>query len=155
LVECRQVASKDLAAAAGMLDLHPIAGASELVQQARSDVYHDWRAAARKRLPELLTASHARSERSGEMAYLIEPNLKDSRGGLRDYVSLTGLAATWLTDRPHGDVDAAAAHVMDVRDAMHVVSERPVLILGRHMAEDVAGLLGIDTADDLLASLAE
>lgn len=154
LVECRQVASKDLAAAAGLLDLRHVAGDELLAQQARSAILADWRAAARKRLPELLAASRARAERFGELAYLIEPNIKESRGGLRDYVSLTALAATWLTDRPHGAVDEAGEHLLDVRDAIHLATGRATHIVGRHVAEDVASRLGMSDVDDLLASIA-
>jgi [protein-PII] uridylyltransferase len=155
LTECRQVASKDLAAAAGLLDLRHIAGDESLAQQARSAILADWRSAARKRLPELLAASRARAERCGELAYLIEPNIKESRGGVRDYVSLTALAATWLTDRPHGAVDDAAQHLLDVRDAVHTVSGRAAHIVGRHVAQDVADALGMADTDELLASIAE
>ncbi|MEX0913566.1 MAG: HD domain-containing protein [Demequina sp.] len=155
LTECRQVASSDLAAAAGLLELRAVGGDEHLAQQARAAIYQDWRSAARKRLPELLAASRARAERFGDLAYLIEPHLKEARGGLRDYVSLTGLSATWLTDRPHGAVDDAGVHLMDVRDVIHVVAERPQNVLGRHLADDVAEMLGYDTSDDLLASLAE
>ncbi|WP_062076523.1 HD domain-containing protein [Demequina globuliformis] len=155
ITECRQVASKDLAAAAGLLDVQPIAGDEALVTQARSAIYQDWRSAARKRLPELLANSRARAERHGELAYLIEPHLKEARGGLRDYASLSALSATWLTDRPHGAVDDAAEHLRDVRDAIHLVSGRPVNILGRHLADEVASLMGIADPDDLLASLAQ
>lgn len=155
LVECRQVAEKDLAAAAGLLDLRVVAGDANLVQQARSAILQDWRSAARKRLPELLAASRQRAERSGELAYLIEPNIKDSRGGTRDLVSLTALAATWLTDRPHGAIDAAGEFLYDVRDAMQLVAGRATNVLGRHMAEDVAKQLGYDDPDDLLAALAD
>ncbi|WP_291380098.1 HD domain-containing protein [Demequina sp.] len=155
LTECRQVASKDLAAAAGLLDLRPIAGDESLAQRARSAILADWRSAARKRLPELLAASRARAERCGELAYLIEPNIKESRGGLRDYASLTALAATWLTDRPHGAVDDAAQHLLDVRDAVHTVSGRASTIVGRHVAQDVADALGMGDTDELLASVAD
>ena len=155
LVECRQVASKDLAAAAGLLDLRPLAGDEGLAQQARSAILADWRSAARQRLPELLSASRARAERFGELAYLIEPNLKESRGGLRDYVSLAALAATWLTDRPHGAVDEAEGFLLDVRDALHTASGRAVHILGRHVADDVSAALGFGDPDDLLAAIAQ
>ncbi len=155
LAECRHVASKDLAAAAGLLDLRHVAGDEMLALQARSAILADWRSAARKRLPELLAASRARAERCGELAYLIEPNIKESRGGLRDYVSLTALAATWLTDRPHGAVDEAAQHLLDVRDALHTASGRPAQIVGRHVAVDVADALGMDDTDELLASIAD
>ena len=36
---------------------------------------------------------------------LIEPDLKEAHGGLRDMAVLGALAAAWLTDRPHGGVD--------------------------------------------------
>lgn len=155
ITECRQVASKDLAAGAGLLDLAPVAGDAALVQQARAAIYQDWRSAARKRLPELLAASRARADRHGELAYLIEPNLKESRGGLRDLTSLSALSATWLTDRPHGAVDDAGEHLKDVRDAIQVIAGRDVLVLGRHLADDVAAHLSYANADDLLASLAQ
>jgi len=155
ITECRQVASKDLAAAAGLLDINAIAGDESLAKHARALIYQDWRSAARKRLPDLLAASRARAERFGEVAYLIEPNIKESRGGTRDYISLAALAATWLTDRPHGAVDEAARVLMDVRDAIQMVTSRPQNVLGRHLAEDVAQLMGRDDPDDVLAELAD
>ena len=155
ITECRQVAAKDLAAAAGLLDLNPIAGDEDLAKQARALIYQDWRAQARKKLPELLSASRARAERFGEVAYLIEPNLKESRGGTRDYISLGALAATWLTDRPHGAVDDAARLLMDVRDAIQMVAGRPQNVLGRHLAAETSALLGYDDPDEVLRLLAE
>ncbi len=155
LTECRQVATRDLAAAAGLLDLRLIGGDPALVQQARAAILADWRSAARHRLADLLAASHARAERFGELAYLIEPNLKESRGGLRDLLSLSALAATWLTDRPHGAVDRAGEFLLDVRDALHMEAKRSQVLLGRHAARHVATRLGFGHPDDLLASLAE
>jgi len=153
--ECRQVATRDLAAAAGLIDLRLIGGDPALVQQARAAILADWRSAARHRLADLLAASHARAERFGELAYLIEPNLKEARGGLRDLLSLSALAATWLTDRPHGAVDRAGEFLLDVRDALHMEAGRSQVILGRHVARRVVARLGIDHPDDLLALLAD
>jgi [protein-PII] uridylyltransferase len=155
LTECRQVATSDLAAAAGLLDLRFVGGDPQLIQQARAAILADWRSAARHRLTDLLASSRARAERFGELAYLIEPNLKESRGGLRDLVSLSALAATWLADRPHGAVDRAGEHLLDARDALHLEAGRSQVILGRHVARAVAARLGFGHPDDLLASLAE
>ena len=105
LAQCRQVASKDLPAAVGLLDLQPVSGDAVVIARAKSALLEDWRSAARRRLPELLASTRQRAERHGELAYLIEPELKESRGGIRDAVVLSALAATWLTDRPHGAVD--------------------------------------------------
>lgn len=155
LAQCRQVASKDLPAAVGLLDLRPVAGDVVVVHRAKSALLSDWRAAARRRLPELLGSTRERAERHGELAYLIEPDLKEARGGIRDAVVLSALAATWLTDRPHGAVDQAHAHLLDVRDAIQVVTRRRTNRLLLADQDDVAAMCGFDDADDLLASLAE
>lgn len=155
LAQCRGVASADLPAAVGLLDVRLVAGDEAVLHRARSAVLADWRSAARRRLPELLTSTKVRAERHGELAYLIEPDLKEARGGIRDAVVLWALTATWLTDRPHGDVDAAYAHVLDVRDALASVTGRHTNRLLRVHQVEVADQLGYDEPDDLLASLAE
>lgn len=155
LAQCRQIASKDVPAAVGLLDTRVVAGDAVLVHKASSAVLTDWRGASRRRLPELLASTRARAERSGELAYLIEPDLKEARGGIRDAVVLSALAASWLTDRPHGDIDRAYAHLLDVRDALCVVTGRASSTLLKADQAEVASLVGFDDADDLLASLAE
>jgi len=155
LAQCRQVASADLPAAVGLLDLRYVAGDRSVVARARTALLTDWRSAARRRLPLLLTTTRARAERSGELAYLIEPDLKEARGGIRDAVVVFALAATWLTDRPHGELDAAYRHLLDVRDAVHLVTRRGANRLLRADQDEVAALVGAGDADDLLAGLAE
>lgn len=155
LAQCRQVASHDLPAATGLIDVRLVAGDPVLVHRARSAVLQDWRSTARRRLPELLGSMTTRAERQGELAYLIEPDLKQARGGLRDAILLSALAATWLTDRPHGDVDRAYAHLLDVRDALSLVTRRHTYRLGQADQDEVAELLGLGDRDDLLASVAQ
>ena len=155
LAQCRQVASKDLPAAVGLLDLRPVAGDAVVVHRTKSALLADWRAAARRRLPELLSSTKERAERHGELAYLLEPDLKEARGGIRDAVVLAALAATWLTDRPHGAVDQAHAHLLDVRDAVQVVTRRRTNRLLLADQDEVAAMCAFDDSDDLLASLAE
>jgi len=155
LSQTRQVASTDLAAAVGWLDVRPLAGDAVLVHRASSAILTDWRAAARRRLPELVASARERARRAGELAFLIEPDLKEARGGIRDAVLLGALAATWLTDRPHGAVDRAYAHLLDVRDTLQVVARRPTTRLLLADAGEVAERAGLEDADDLLATLAE
>ena len=142
-------------AAVGLLDLQPVAGDAVVIARAKSALLEDWRSAARRRLPELLASTRQRAERHGELAYLIEPELKESRGGIRDAVVLSALAATWLTDRPHGAVDMAYAHLLDVRDTVQVVTRRHTNRLLLADQDEVAALVGFDDRDDLLASIAE
>jgi [protein-PII] uridylyltransferase len=155
LNQTRQLAMRDLPAAVGWLDVRAVAGDAVVVHRAASGILTDWRSASRRRLPELLSSVRERADRSGDLAYLIEPDLKDARGGIRDAVVLSALAATWLTDRPHGRVDTSYAHLLDVRDALQVTTRRRATRLLLADLDEVAALCGYDDPDELLASLAE
>ncbi len=151
--QCRTVASGDLSAAIGLLDLCLVTGDPEVVAAARATVAHDWRAGARQRLPDLVSSLGVRHARQGELAHCLEPDLKEAHGGLRDMSILRALTAAWLADRPHGDVDAAHSLLLDVRDALHVVTGRGRDRLGREEQDSVAALLGYATSDDLLTEV--
>jgi [protein-PII] uridylyltransferase len=148
--QCRTVAAGDLSAAIGLLDLELIAGDEQVVAAARSTVGHDWRANARRRLPELVESLEARHQRHGDLAQTIEPDLKEARGGLRDMTVLRALTAAWLADRPHGQVDTAYGTLLDTRDALHMVTGRGRDRLGLEEHDAVASLLGHPDADAML-----
>src|SRR6476661_5347379 len=151
--QCRQVAAADLSAAVGLLDLTWVAGDREVVQAAGATLAHDWRANARRRLPELVESLETRHRRHGDLAHVIEPDLKEARGGLRDMTVLRALTAAWLADRPHGAVDTAYEHLLDVRDALHVVTGRGRDRLTREEHDAVAALLGEPDADAMLTGV--
>jgi [protein-PII] uridylyltransferase len=147
--ECADVAHRELTAAVGLLDLRLIAGNPALVEQARSGLLAGWRASARRRLPEVLDSLAERHRRSGDAASLLEPDLKECRGGLRDMIMLRALAATWLTDQPHGGVREPYQQLLDVRDALQVTSGRALDRLVASEVPDIAKLLGYDDEDEL------
>ncbi len=153
--QCRDVAAADLSAGVGLLDLRIVCGDADLVAATRARLLEDWRGAARRRMPELLDVLAERAERHGDAAYLLEPDLKESRGGLRDVTVLRALAATWLADWPHGPVDAAYARLLDVRDALHTVTGRPGDKLFLAEQDAVAGLVRVDDADALLTRVSD
>ncbi|RNI24455.1 [protein-PII] uridylyltransferase [Flexivirga caeni] len=153
--ECRSVASGDLAATTGLLDIEPVAGDALLVAQVRQGIAHDWRANARKRLPELAESVRVRHERHGDLSADLEPDLKEAAGGLRDMAVLRALAGAWLADRPHGALDTAYDRLLDVRDALHVVTGRGRDRLARQDQDAVAALLGEPDADELLTSVVQ
>ena len=147
--ECAEVAGRELSAGVGLLDLRVVAGDAALVSGARTALLGAWRSGARKRLPELLSSLDERLSRYGDAAYLLEPDLKEARGGFRDMTMLRALAATWLTDRPHSGVHDPYERLLDVRDALHVSSGRA---LDRLLAGEVAAVaerLGHADRDDL------
>lgn len=153
VAQCRAVAQSDLPAAVGLLDLAWVAGDKDLVAAARATVAHDWRGAARRRLPELFESLAARHTRHGDLSQSVEPELKEARGGLRDLTILAALAEAWLAERPRGEVDAASSLLLDVRDAIHVVTGRGRDRLLRDDHDAVAALLGYTDADDLLTDV--
>ena len=153
--QCREVAANDLSAAIGLLDLRPLAGDASLVVRARATLLGDWRGGIKRRLPQILDLLLERGQRFGEVAYLLEPDLKESRGGLRDANVLRALAASWVTDRPHGDVDTAHERLLDVRDAVHAVTGRSSDRLLLADQDAVAVACGITDADELLAVTAQ
>jgi [protein-PII] uridylyltransferase len=149
--QCRSVAAGDLSAAVGLLDLELVAGDEQMVAAARSTLGHDWRANARRRLPQLIESLEARHHRHGDLAQTLEPDLKEARGGLRDMSVLRALTAAWLADRPHGQLDTAYGTLLDARDALHVVTGRGRDRLGLEDQDAVAALLGHPDADAMLA----
>jgi [protein-PII] uridylyltransferase len=153
--QCREVAAADLSAAIGLLDLRPLSGDAALVVRARATLLADWRGGIKRRLPQLFEQLVERKERFGEVAYLLEPDLKESRGGLRDITVLRALAASWVTDRPHGDVDGAHQRLLDIRDGLHAVTGRSVDRLLLADQDAVAVTVGLTDADELLAALAQ
>jgi [protein-PII] uridylyltransferase len=147
--ECTSIAGRELSAGVGLLDLRGITGDAALVSAARSSLLDTWRGNARKRLPELLASLDERLAAHGDAAYLLEPDLKEARGGFRDMTMLRALAASWLTDRPHLGVSEPYERLLDVRDALHISSGRS---LDRLLAGEVAAVaerLGASDSDDL------
>ncbi len=147
--ECAQIAGSELSAGIGLLDLRPLAGDLDLAANARTSLLSSWRNGARRRLPELLDSITERRATFGNAAYLLEPDLKEARGGFRDMSMLRALAATWLTDLPHTGVQAPYDKLLDVRDALHVVSGRALDRLLATEIGEVATRLGYPEADAL------
>ena len=92
-------------------------------------------------VPELREISVARWEVAGEAAFLLEPNLKESRGGLRDANTLRALAAAQLVDVPVA-VREARVTLLDIRGALQRRTGRNDDILRQQEHEAVAEALG-------------
>ncbi len=150
----RQVARTDLPAMLGMLDLRHIAGDPDLAATLHRRVLADWRSDAKNRLADLLASCRERAERSGQLAFATTPDLKESRGGLRDLVVMRAVAASWVADCPHQGLEEARSALLDVRDVMQTVAGRATDRLQLQDQDAVAGLLGLDDRDALLKHVA-
>jgi [protein-PII] uridylyltransferase len=151
--EAIAVARDDLKAALGLLDARHVAGDGELTDRLRAGALEAWRRDARRRMPELLAATRERAERHGELAFLLEPDLKEARGALRDVHAITAAAAAWMADAPSERVRAAADLLLDVRGELHRRATRPTDKLVQQEQAPVAAALGYDDADDLMRAV--
>ena len=157
VVEAVAVAGEDLKAALGLLDARHVAGDASVSGALRTATRASWRQTARRRLPELRALVDERARTAGEVAFLLEPDLKEARGGLRDVHALQALAVAQLADPPGGQVSAAAAVLLDVRDALHrrsPGSRRPSDRLLLQEQDAVAAALGHADADVLVHAVA-
>lgn len=140
--QCEAVTDNDLPAAMGWLDVCPVAGDEVLINDTAVSILERWRKAARKRLPELLDSAAKRLDEFGRLAYINQPNIKETRGGLRDAVLVSGLAASWLADRPHGRYDDAVERLLDIRDCLHFTAQKDTNLLLPQYHAEVAAMLG-------------
>lgn len=154
--QARAVAAEDLKAALSLIDARHVTGNAGVTQRLRAEVLADWRRQAAVRLPKLAAMVRARAEQSGELAHLLEPDLVQAYGGLRDTLALRAVAASWIADRPHlKAVEEAREWLLVVRDALHRTTGR------RHdrlLFEDhgiIADRLGLVDPDVLLRRVAE
>ncbi|MGW5769652.1 [protein-PII] uridylyltransferase [Streptomyces longwoodensis] len=153
--EARRTAGEDLKVQLGLLDARHLAGDLGLTAALRTTVLADWRNQAPRRLPELQELCAERAERQGELQYLLEPNLKEARGGLRDATALRAVAASWLADAPREGLDDARRRLLDVRDALHLATGRATDRLALQEQDQVAAELGLLDADTLLRQVYE
>ena len=150
----RQIARTDLPAMLGMLDLRHIAGDPELAVTLHRRVLADWRADAKNRLEALRASCLERAKRSGELAFATTPDLKESRGGLRDLVVMRAVAASWVADCPHQGLEEARSALLDVRDVVQTMASRSTDRLQVQDQDAVAQALGLDDRDVLLRHVA-
>jgi [protein-PII] uridylyltransferase len=152
--EARRLAADDIKVVLGLLDARVVAGDADLAEQLKAAVLSDWRAMADRRLPALHELVLDRRQRFGEVSQLVEPDLKESYGGLRDATILKGIAASWVTDVPHGGWQDSVGFLLDVRDALHRVSGRSADRLVMQDQDAVAvELVGVPDADALLRAV--
>ncbi len=142
-------AAADLKVALGLLDARVVHGDTTLGETLTERVLAAWRNDAKRRLPALVAATEERHAKFGDVAFRLEPDLKEGHGGLRDVTTLAAVAnAANLVDADPA-VDDALATLLDVRVALQRVTDRRSNVLGLEQQDDVARELGDADADAL------
>lgn len=148
--EAVAVASTDVKAGLGLLDARLVAGDAELAARLRTATLASWRQAASKLLPQLRDLRRDRARQVGELAFLLEPDLKEAYGGLRELQVLRAVAAAQLGDEPGAELEEAYAFLLDVRDELRRRTGRPSDVLVRQEQRPVSVALGLADEDALL-----
>lgn len=152
--QARRVARSDLKAALGLLYARHVAGDPDLTMRLREVALDDWRSNARTRLAELKQLHEERTRLHGELAFLLEPDLKESRGGQRDVHAIQAIAAAWVAPAPGPKARAAYEQITDTRHVLHEVTGRRLDRLVLEEQDEVARTLGLLDGDALLRQLA-
>ncbi len=153
--ETREVASEDIRVALGLLDLRHIAGNSEISSAVSSDALENWRRNAGKYLPKLRKSIQDRELRSGELAFLLEPDLKEARGGLRDINALRAIEMSGAVTVSLARVGESEALLSNVRDVLHGESFKAKDQLLLTEQDRVAASMQFKDADELMLEVAK
>ena len=153
--EMRTAASSDLKVAMGLLDIRYICGNADLVAAVEVDALESWRKNSKEFLAQLEASLTERHQRAGELAYLLEPDLKEARGGLRDITALRAIATSSALDVPIGRISGAESLLANVREALHIASGRDKDRLLFQEQDKVAEILGFADADALMSEVAK
>ena len=153
--EVREVAESDLKVILGLLDIRLVCGSAALVADVQIDALDEWRKNSKRRLPELEKSLLERHQRAGELAYLLEPDLKEARGGLRDITAIRALEKSGAITIPMERISVAESLLSNVREALHIVSGRDKDKLLFQEQDKVAAHLGFVDADVLMSEVAQ
>jgi len=152
--ETREAAASDLRVATGLLDIRLIAGSADLVASVKLDALEFWRKNAKENLADLQKSLQERHARAGELAYLLEPDLKEARGGLRDIQALRAISLSAAIAVPLEKISWAEGTLNNVRESLHIASGRGKDRLLFQEQDKVAKLLDYPDADAMMSDVA-
>ncbi|MEM9813430.1 MAG: [protein-PII] uridylyltransferase, partial [Pseudomonadota bacterium] len=162
--ECLRQARGDMTIRTALLEHRHLAGAAPLTEELSSRL---WTEVIARTGPDFVEAKleerDQRHRRTGGTRFLVEPNVKESKGGLRDLQTLYWIAKYVERARSVEDLvergvfDAAEMKIFQeaeaflwaVRIQLHLLAGRAVEVLSFDMQVEVAAALGFDDAPGL------
>ena len=155
--ETIQLCASDLDTATSLVTARVIAGNTALGEEIIFATSESWKKRGREWLVELHARVLDRYDKDGEVAFLLEPNLKEGMGGLRDIHALHWAVRAGLDLLPgdSGQLERCNDVLLNVRVALHRHIGRPTEVLRLEDQRAVAQLAGFESDDALMASVAE
>ena len=154
--ETLQICATDLDTATALVTARHLAGSELLAQEVIGSARDAWRQRGRTWLVNLHERMQERYVTSGEVAFLLEPNIKESLGGLRDIHALWWAieAGLVLTSQDADALKKCNETLLQVRVALHQHTNRVGDVLHLEEQIPVAAALGYTNDDALMSAIA-
>ena len=154
--ETLDLARTDLDTATALLSCRHIAGSKHLAEELSSLALSQWKNNARSWLPKLASSIQERHRVKGEVAFMLEPELKEGRGGLRDVHAIG-----WADQSGQGPLEVERNQLQEsyevilrARVELHRSAKRSSDKLLLEQQDAVSEALGYEDADVLMADVA-
>jgi [protein-PII] uridylyltransferase len=154
--ELSALASSDLDTGTAYLSLRLVSGDVALAEDLASRARARWEKLAKRRVPELAARVVERHAAVDDVAFTLEPDLKEGRGGLRDVHSLLWLEAAYPILAPGDAKELADAYevLLAVRVELQRLTGRPSNVVALQDQDVLAEVLGDTDADALMGRVA-
>ncbi len=146
--ETLQICATDLDTATALVTARHLAGSELLAQEVIGSARDAWRQRGRTWLVTLHERMQERYVTSGEVAFLLEPNIKEGLGGLRDIHALWWAveAGLVLTSQDADALKKCNETLLQVRVALHQHTNRVGDVL--HLEEQIPVAAALEYAND-------
>ena len=157
--ELLRAASQDLRVALGLLDARVVYGDEDVARPVLAKIAKLWSTQlAASYLPQLQDQMRERHQQQGDVASLLEPNLKEAHGGLRDVNVLASLescapALGELVDFPA--LHRSATVLLDVRVELHRLAGKAQERMLLQEQDQLAERLGYEDAETLCQAVSK
>ncbi|MEM9746654.1 MAG: [protein-PII] uridylyltransferase [Actinomycetota bacterium] len=146
----------DLDSATALLTARPLAGDRELADEVILRGRRAWEKDRSAFLGGLRTRTLARQAESADVAYRLEPDLKNGHGGLRDVQTVWWAVATGLdvVEQDRSDLWDCYRVLLRARVALHLATGRPGDVMRLEDQDQIAAAGRWADADEMMADVA-
>jgi len=151
-----EVSGEAIETATSLLAARTVAGDPDPVERLAAGALDRWQGRSRRHLDQLQAVVAERHARYGEVAFLLEPDLKEARGGLRDVHSLLWVEQATvpiLREAESAGLAAAFETLLAVRVELHRLTGKRSDQLLLELQDEVAAALDLPDADVLMAEV--
>ena len=155
IAETLDLANEDLDTATSLLSCRIIAGSQLLADELAGLALEQWKSKTKLWLPKLAVSIHSRHRSKGEVAFMLEPELKEGRGGLRDVHAMgwANLNGQGPFEVEHHQLLECYEVILRARVELHKQTNRSSDKLLLEQQDAVSQALGYEDADLLMTDV--